>query len=97
MGKTKLFLYTGKGGVGKTTVSCSTAVWMAQKGLKTIIVSSDPAHSTDDIMKVKIGASPSKIADNLWAMNLNGEARAKEFTEGIADQLNHMVDRKSVV
>jgi len=93
MGKTKLFLYTGKGGVGKTTVSCSTAVWMAQKGLKTIIVSSDPAHSTDDIMKVKIGASPSKIADNLWAMNLNGEARAKEFTEGIADQLNHMVEK----
>jgi len=93
MDGTKLFLYTGKGGVGKTTVSCSTAVWLAKQGLKTIIVSSDPAHSTDDVMGVKIGHKPSKIADNLWAMNLSGEARAQEFTEKIADQMGHMVEK----
>lgn len=93
MRTTKLFLYTGKGGVGKTTVSCSTAVWMAKQGLKTIIVSSDPAHSTDDVMGVKIGSTASQIGENLWALNLNGEAEAKRFTERIADQMSHMVEK----
>ena len=82
MADAKLFLYTGKGGVGKTTVSCSTAVWFSNKGFKTLIVSSDPAHSTDDVMGVKIGSEPTKLKPNLWAMNLNGEAKAKERKGG---------------
>lgn len=93
MADAKLFLYTGKGGVGKTTVSCSTAVWFSNNGFKTLIVSSDPAHSTDDVMGMKIGSEPTKLKPNLWAMNLNGEAKAKEFTERIAEQMNHMIDK----
>lgn len=65
MAETKLFLYTGKGGVGKTTVSCSTAVDFSNKKIKTILVSSDPAHSTDDVLGVKVGSVPTKIKDNL--------------------------------
>jgi arsenite-transporting ATPase len=93
MAETKLFLFTGKGGVGKTTVSCSTAVDFASKNIKTILVSSDPAHSTDDVLGVKIGSEATKIKENLWAMNLNAEAKAKKFTETIADQLSHLVDK----
>ena len=91
MGDPKLFLFTGKGGVGKTTVSCSTAIHLASNKLKTILVSSDPAHSTDDVLGVKVGSEPTKIKTNLWAMNLNAEAKAKEFTETIASQLSHLV------
>ena len=70
MAETKLFLYTGKGGVGKTTVSCSTAVDFSNKKIKTILVSSDPAHSTDDVLGVKVGSEPTKIKDNLWEIAL---------------------------
>ena len=50
-----LILFTGKGGVGKSTISATTAVHHASQGKKTILVSSDPAHSTDDVIGQKIG------------------------------------------
>ena len=68
---TKLLLVTGKGGVGKSTTSASLAHYYAGQGLKTILISSDPAHSTDDTVGVKIGSAPQEIATNLWAMNID--------------------------
>lgn len=76
-----LILFTGKGGVGKSTMSGTTAVHYANKGKRTILVSSDPAHSTDDVIGQKIGFSPTEITDNLWAMNINAEKQAKEFLD----------------
>ena len=46
----KLMLFTGKGGVGKSTVSAATAYYWANEGYKTLLISSDPAHSTQDIL-----------------------------------------------
>ena len=89
MASGKLILFTGKGGVGKTTVSCSTAIHFASKGKKAILVSSDPAHSTDDVLSIKIASTPTQIANNLWAMNIQGEESAKSF----GNKLNeHMAD-----
>ena len=44
----RLLLFGGKGGVGKTTMAAATAVWLADSGFRTLIISSDPAHSTSD-------------------------------------------------
>jgi arsenite/tail-anchored protein-transporting ATPase len=77
-----LMLFTGKGGVGKSTISAATAIHHAQEGLKTILVSSDPAHSTDDTLGVNIGnGTLVQISDNLWAKNINAEANAHLFAD----------------
>jgi len=68
---TKLLLVTGKGGVGKSTTSAALAHHYSGEGLKTILLSSDPAHSTDDTVGIKISSTPQEIAPNLWAMNID--------------------------
>jgi len=60
-------LYTGKGGVGKTTVSAATAVRCAALGYRTVVLSTDLAHSLADSFDLKLGPEPVAIANNLWA------------------------------
>ena len=55
----------GKGGVGKTSISSATALWLAKQGKKTLIVSTDPAHSLSDSLEVPIGHYPVQINENL--------------------------------
>jgi arsenite-transporting ATPase len=64
---TKILLYTGKGGVGKTSVAAATAVLCAQRGLRTLVVSTDIAHSLADALDTPVGPEPRQIVDNLWA------------------------------
>ena len=86
-----LYLFTGKGGVGKSTVSASSAIHHASKGKKTLLVSSDPAHSTDDVLQFKVGSKPVQVAPNLYAMNINSEAQAKEFMGKINEEVKSMM------
>ena len=69
----RLLLFGGKGGVGKTTTSTSTAVGLAQAGLKVLLVSSDPAHSTSDSLGVELGSSPTEVKEvpGLWGLELD--------------------------
>ena len=90
MASGKLIFFTGKGGVGKTTVSCASALHFASQGKKTILVSSDPAHSTDDVLGLKIASTPTQIHNNLWAMNINGEEAAKSFGDKLNAQMADM-------
>ena len=85
-----LILFTGKGGVGKSTMAATTAIHHAKQGKKTILVSSDPAHSTDDVIGQKVGFSPTEIDENLWAMNINAEKQAKEFLDRMNEGLMSM-------
>ena len=80
-----LMLFTGKGGVGKSTVSAATAYHWANKGYRTILVSSDPAHSTDDTLGVSVGFDTTKITENLWARNIDAEREAKTFADSLND------------
>ena len=64
---TRILVYTGKGGVGKTSVAAATAVLCAQRGMRTLIVSTDIAHSLADALDVPVGPTPREIAPNLWA------------------------------
>lgn len=67
----RVIVHTGKGGVGKTSISAATALRCAEMGLKTIVISTDTAHSLGDALDVKIGPEPMKIAENLWAQEVD--------------------------
>ncbi|HYO06801.1 MAG TPA: ArsA family ATPase, partial [Phototrophicaceae bacterium] len=68
----RIIIYTGKGGTGKTVNSCSTAVNLADRGYRTLILSSDPAHTLSDaFMTDYIGNEPTKIIDNLFALEVD--------------------------
>jgi arsenite/tail-anchored protein-transporting ATPase len=62
---TRILLYTGKGGVGKTSIAAATALMCADRGLRTIVLSTDIAHSLADAFDVPLGPEPTRIADNL--------------------------------
>ena len=83
-----LLLFTGKGGVGKSTTSASTAVYHASQGLRTILVSTDPAHSTDDVVAIPIGLTLKKIDDNLWVQNLDTTTEAEAFIQRLNSYLS---------
>src|SRR5947208_14004960 len=63
----RVILFTGKGGVGKTSVAAATAVRCAQAGYRTVVMSTDPAHSLGDSFDLELGTSMTPIAENLWA------------------------------
>ncbi|MCA9972502.1 MAG: ArsA family ATPase [Anaerolineales bacterium] len=67
----RIILYLGKGGVGKTTVAAATAVRSAELGYKTLVASTDIAHSLADSFDVPLAAAPVEIAPNLWAQEIS--------------------------
>jgi arsenite-transporting ATPase len=69
----RVLLFTGKGGVGKTTLAAATAASLAAHGRKALVVSTDPAHSLGDALDVRLGASPSEVdtADGLFACQID--------------------------
>ena len=67
----RVILYTGKGGVGKTSVAAATAVRCAQLGQRTLVISTDAAHSLGDALDREVGESPTEISPNLWAQEVN--------------------------
>jgi arsenite-transporting ATPase len=67
----RIIVHTGKGGVGKTSISAATALRCAEMGQRTIVISTDTAHSLADSLDVKIGPEPVKIKDNLWAQEVD--------------------------
>ena len=64
---TRILVYTGKGGVGKTSVAAATALACADRGYRTIVMSTDIAHSLGDAFDRELGPVPLEIAPNLWA------------------------------
>lgn len=67
----RIIFHTGKGGVGKTTVSASTAYKCARNGKRTLVISTDPAHSLSDSLGITLKSEPTKIAENLWGQEVN--------------------------
>lgn len=67
----RILLYTGKGGVGKTTLSAATALASAAHGHRTLVISTDPAHSLSDSFDVQLTSEPTPIVKNLWAQEVN--------------------------
>ncbi|MGB1120349.1 MAG: TRC40/GET3/ArsA family transport-energizing ATPase [Saprospiraceae bacterium] len=67
----RIILFTGKGGVGKTTTAAATALKAAQQGLKTLVISTDPAHSLSDALDVDLSPEPLEIAPNLYGQEFD--------------------------
>jgi arsenite/tail-anchored protein-transporting ATPase len=74
----RIVLFTGKGGVGKTTVASATALRIAKSGSKTLVMSTDPAHSLGDAFGCALGPSPMEVAPNLCAEQVDPQARLEE-------------------
>lgn len=67
----RIILYLGKGGVGKTTISAATAVCAAMQGKRTLVVSTDLAHSLADCLNASLTSEPKELIPNLWAQEVN--------------------------
>ncbi|MBL8891428.1 MAG: arsenical pump-driving ATPase [Planctomycetaceae bacterium] len=83
--QTRVIFFTGKGGVGKTTVACATAVKLAEAGKKVLLVSTDPASNLDEVLETTLRNHPTPISTvpNLMAMNLDPEKLAFEYRERV--------------
>jgi arsenite-transporting ATPase len=75
----RILLFTGKGGVGKTTTAAATALKCAEMGKKTLVISTDPAHSLGDALNAELSPEPQKIAPNLWAQELDVYYSMKKY------------------
>ncbi len=86
----RLLLFGGKGGVGKTTTACATALWLADSGFKTLLVSSDPAHSTSDSLDYPLGPEPTPVigVNNLFGLELDPEGKLQSMMPRMGDALS---------
>jgi arsenite-transporting ATPase len=80
---TRHLFFTGKGGVGKTSLSCATGLALAEAGKRVLIVSTDPASNLDEVLGVRLGSQPTAIpeAPGLFALNIDPEAAARDYRE----------------
>ena len=82
---TKYLFFTGKGGVGKTSIACATAVGLADKGKKILLISTDPASNLQDVFNQSLNGHGSEIAEipGLTVVNLDPEQAAAEYRERV--------------
>ena len=88
----RILLFTGKGGVGKTTVAAATAVRAARSGVRTLVMSTDPAHSLADAFDEELGGEPREIEPNLWGQQVDAQARLEEGWREIQEYVLSLLD-----
>ena len=82
-----VLFFGGKGGVGKTTMAAVAALDMASRGRRTLLVSTDPAHSTGDVLQAKLGGRPRRVAEGCWAMEVDPEREADRYIEAVKSRV----------
>jgi arsenite-transporting ATPase len=84
-GGPRTIFFAGKGGVGKTVVSCATAVWSARGGHRTLLVTTDPAAHIGQVLGATVGTEPAPVdgVDGLWAARVDAKAAATAYTDRI--------------
>jgi len=87
----RIILYLGKGGVGKTTVAAATALRCAELGYKTLVASTDIAHSLADSLDTPIGAMPTEVAPNLWAQEISVVADIHNYWSTLQSFVSGMI------
>lgn len=92
--KTKFILFSGKGGVGKTSMASTTAVYYAEKGKKTLIVTTDPAANLSDVFEQEIGhrITPIHGIENLFAMEIDPDKATEEYKERALAPMRELFD-----
>ncbi len=92
----RVLLFTGKGGVGKTTASAATAAAAAARGSKTLVLSTDPAHSLADALGVALGATPTEVDTGLYAMQVDAQAAFERTWRELQTYLLTLLERAGV-
>jgi len=90
---TKFVFFGGKGGVGKTTVSSTYGLKCANRGLETLVVSTDPAHSTSDVFDQQFDDEPTRVEGHecLWAMEIDPDEEVEAHLQEIRDRMGDQV------
>jgi arsenite-transporting ATPase len=92
----RIILYTGKGGVGKTSVAAATARRCAAAGRRTLVLSTDPAHSLADSLGVPLGAEPTPVGENLDGQQVQAQEELERNWAGVQDWLGQMLVERGV-
>jgi arsenite/tail-anchored protein-transporting ATPase len=93
----RTILYTGKGGVGKTSVAAATARRCAASGLRTVVLSTDPAHSLSDSLEAELGADPSRIGERLWGQEVQAQRQMEENWGAVRRWLGQLLADRGVM
>ena len=92
----RIILYLGKGGVGKTTISAATAVRSAALGKRTLVVSTDLAHSLADCFNTPLASEPSELAPNLWAQEVNVLDEMRHSWGKVQDKMSQLLRKRGI-
>src|SRR3954469_18745354 len=92
----RTILYTGKGGVGKTSLAAATARRCAAAGLDTVVLSTDPAHSLGDALEAPLGAEPVQVADRLWAQQVSAQEELERNWSAVQEWLRELLVARGV-
>ena len=91
----RILLYTGKGGVGKTSIAAATAVTLARRGKKVLVMSTDQAHSLGDAFECPLDGSVKRVAENLDALELDPGAESRKAWGNLKDYLRQIISDKA--
>jgi len=91
----RILIYTGKGGVGKTSMATATAIFLANSGKKVILLSTDQAHSLGDILAKKINKENSQIFPNLDVVEIDPMEESQKIWKNLQDYLKQIISAKA--
>src|SRR5438477_9954595 len=86
----RTIVYTGKGGVGKTSVAACTARRCAAAGLRTLVISTDPAHSLSESLGVELAGEPRQADERLWGQEVKAQEQMERHWSGVQDWLGEL-------
>jgi arsenite-transporting ATPase len=92
----RTILYTGKGGVGKTSVAAATARRCAAAGMRTIVLSTDPAHSLSDSLETELGSEPTPCGKNLFGQEVQAQQEMERHWEAVQDWMGELLAARGV-
>ena len=92
----RIILYTGKGGVGKTSVAAATARRCAAAGARTLVISTDPAHSLADVLQAEVGGEPTRVAKRLHAQQVQAQDELEHHWSAVSEWLGSLLMERGV-
>ncbi len=92
----RTILYTGKGGVGKTSVATATALACANSGLRTVVMSTDPAHSLSDSLGEQLGSKPREVVPNLFAQEVQANEEMERHWSSVQSWLTELLSDRGL-
>src|SRR4051812_549026 len=93
----RTILYTGKGGVGKTSVAAATARRCAAAGLRTVVLSTDPAHSLSDSLAAPLGSEPTPVCKGLWGQEVQAQREMEVHWGAVQKWLGQVLADRGVM